>query len=182
MIAGINIIRPYVKTHFEGHKKCFVKDLDGRTCETNIKSPCMSKYYWYLERNGEILGDIQCSKCSSEITGDNYPEYYKGREYLFINRLNSNKQYKGIGTELVKIAIKESQRRGMGGRVCLNATTTNANLGSPVPFYYKMGFESSRKDIQRKIEDSMASRENIPKEYESTTMFLPEDKILKNLV
>lgn len=114
MIAPINIVRPYIRTHFEGYKKCPVKDSSGRIFEANIKSPYMSKYYWYLERNGEILGDMQCSRCSSKITGDNYPEYYKGKEYLFINHLNSNRQYRGIGTELIKVAVRESQKKEWG--------------------------------------------------------------------
>lgn len=183
MISAINIgkfyIRPYSKV---GRKTCFVQDKSGKMVEVNIKSPAFpSSYYWYLEKDGEILGDIRCSRSSSTIRGDNYPDYYIGKESLFINSINSNGRYKGVGRELIKTAVQASQKHGMDGRVCLTVTTTKPDKGNPIPFYYKMGFESSRKEFQRKIEKAMQKGEPIPKECESTTMFLPEDTIRRYL-
>ncbi len=181
MISAINAGRPYISPYFKGCKTCFVEDRSGKVYKANIKSPPMLRYYYYLEKDGEILGDMRCSQSSSKIRGDNYPEYYGGKACLFINSINSNRQYRGVGRELIKTAVRESQKQGMEGRVCLTATTTKPEIGSPIPFYYKMGFESSRKEFQRKIEEAMQKGEPIPKECESATMFLPQDKIKKSL-
>lgn len=135
-----------------------------------------------LSYGTKTIGCCDFSECCARVAGDNYPEYYKNMKYLFINSLSSTKKYKGIGTELVKEIVRESYKRNMGGRVCLTASSTKAELHSPVPFYYKLGFKSVKKDIDEKIEKSMKSGLPLPKECESTTMFLPQNKIKEILM
>ena len=130
-----------------------------------------------LSSGSESLGFCDFSECNAPIIGDNYPIYYKNKKYLYINSLSSSKKIKGIGTELIKEIVRESYKRGMGGRVCLTASTTKSELNSPVPFYYKLGFQSTRKNIQAKIENAMKLGLPLPKECESTTMFLPQNRI-----
>ncbi len=110
------------------------------------------------------------------------PEEYKNQKTIFINSpLLSNKKYKGIGIELVRAAVEESLKSGCQGRVCLNASTINSKIGSPIPFYYKLGFKCTNSKTQAIIENSMKNNMPIPSKYESATMFLPKDAIVKLL-
>lgn len=135
----------------------------------------------YIKLNKKTLGAMHYSFSSAYIRGDNYPQEYKGEKYLFINSIYSNKQYRQTGTQLIKEAVRESYKQGCEGRVCLTATTTNPEFGSPVPFYFKFGFESADKNKQKRIEEALISGKKIPKDCESTTMFLPTNRIYEIL-
>lgn len=135
----------------------------------------------YIKLNDEILGSMRYSYSSAPIKGDNYPTEYKGQKYLFINSISSNRQYKQAGTQLIKEAVRESFKQGCGGKVCLTTTTTKFEFGSPLPFYFKLGFESVDKNKQKRIEEAISSGKKIPEECECTTMFLPATKIAEIL-
>lgn len=154
-----------------------LKTNEGITVQAELVKP--KKYSWYLSRNGECLGTIVFSKCNDPIIGENYPDDYKNKEYLFINSLKSRQQYKGIGTELIKAVVVESIRLGLEGRVCLNASTTNPRIGTPVPFYQKLGFESSNSQTEAIIEECEKTGQKLPSNCEATTMFLPKENVLK---
>lgn len=153
----------------------FLKDFSGRNIPARVVKDTSST--WHMDCNGSCVGDIWVSKTSATISGDAVTDFYKNNTSLFVNHLNSRKTYKGVGTELLKAAVKESDRLGYKGRVYLNASTTNPQIGSPVPFYYKFGFRSSKKCYNEMIADSIENCKKLPKECEATTMFLPEDKI-----
>lgn len=169
--------------HLQHIKRKLAKDSEFITLKDKFNNPvsvCINetrKNSRSLLSDGESLGFCDFSECNAPIIGDNYPNYYKNRKYLYVNSLSSSRKLKGIGTELIKEIVRESYKRGMGGRVCLNASTTKAELNSPVPFYYKLGFQSTRKDLQKKIETSMNLGLPLPKECQSTTMFLPQNRI-----
>lgn len=69
---------------------------------------------------------------------------------LYISHLRANyKEYRGIGSELVKAVIKKSLEKGFEGQFCVDASNNlELDVGyyrkstSPVPFYYKLGFRS----------------------------------------
>lgn len=60
-------------------------------------------------------------------------------------------KYSGIGTELIKVAVQESFNRGKNGNLWLETETGFGSFYSdyrsgenPIPFYYKLGFESPK--------------------------------------
>lgn len=161
-------------------KDVTVKTYEGEEVSAKLISK-RGRRTKYIKRPEESLGVMQYSYSSAFIKGDNYPQEYKDKKYLFINLIYSNKQYKQVGTQLIKEAVNESYKKGCEGRVCLNATTITPELGSPVPFYFKLGFESVDKNKQNRIEEAMCSGKKIPKDCESTTMFLPATKIAEIL-
>jgi len=109
-----------------------VDKKDGSVYPARIDKP--KNNAWYMICRGDCVGQAIFSIDYSHINGDNLPDYYRDRAYLFINSLSSHRTYKGIGTELVKALVKESYRRGLKGRVCLTTTTTNPEVGSPFLF------------------------------------------------
>lgn len=168
-------------------KKIFIKDShlislktkDGIEIKAKLEKP--ARFYWYLTHKHKCLGMVWLSRCSAHMKGDSVPEYYNDKEYLFINSLNSNEKCCGIGTQIVKAVVEESQKLGFEGRVCLNTTTTKPDIGSPVPFYHKLGFKSTNSEIESLIENCIATKQPLPKNCESTTMFLPKEVIAELL-
>ncbi len=136
---------------------------------------------WFVKHNEQCLGTILTSRCNAPIKGDNYPEYYKNKDYLFINSLSSHRTYKGIGTQLIKAVVEESKRLGLEGRVCLNASTTDASIGTPIPFYHKLGFQCSNSVQEKIVSECLSEGLPIPCKMESATMFLPQESIEKIL-
>lgn len=99
-----------------------------------------------IRKNSEETGNFS----DSEIYTLNINGTEKGRitlfennkhGYLVVNALNANDfgegDYKGIGTELLKIAAQRSMDKGFGGKLALVATGEK----SPVAFYYKNNFK-----------------------------------------
>lgn len=167
--------RPY-----QIHKANFValKDKNGNEVKAVLIHNKRSKSM-YLMRGQDVLGGMLYSITSASIKGDNYPDYYKNKKYLFINQIYSHKKYKGIGTELIKKLVHESKKQGYEGRVCLNTSTTKPEKGSPIPFYYKLGFEASNKQKHEEIKKALEAGKKIPASCESVTLFLPENAIKK---
>ncbi|MDD3420265.1 MAG: hypothetical protein PHE78_06660 [Candidatus Gastranaerophilales bacterium] len=152
-----------------------LKDFSGKNIPARVVKDTSSS--WHMDCNGSCVGDIWVSRTSAPISGDAVTDSYKNNTSLFVNHLSSHRIYKGVGTELLKAAVKESDRLGYKGRDYLNASTTNPQAGSPVPFYYKFGFRSAKKCYNEMIADSIKNCKKIPEECEATTMFLPEDRI-----
>ena len=165
--------------HLIHREKANLKDFNNNLISAVIvKTGKSSKSIYH---NGISLGNCNFSECNAKISGENYPEFYKGKPYLFINSIASSKKYKGIGTELVKSVVRESKRRGFEGRVCLNASVVEPELGSPIPFYSKLGFEASDINKQIIIDYTLRNNLELPKNCESATMFLPKKAIDKLL-
>lgn len=176
---ALNFMADCGKYVFQQARAVKLKDRDGKVVKGLLVKPKSNS--WYIKCNGGYAGSVLFSVAKAYIKGENYPESYKNRPYLFINALDSNQKYKGVGTELVKEVVRKSNEMGFDGHVCLNTTTVNPKLGSPVPFYYKLGFESSELHKQIAIEKAMKNNQKIPAFCESSTMFLNEESILKIL-
>jgi len=164
------------------HKACFVtlEDSKGNKIPATIINNKRNKSM-YLKRGKEDLGGLTYSICDAQIKGENYPDYYKNKKYLFINSIYSHQKYKGIGTALIKKVVEESKKRGYEGRVCLNTTTTKPEKGSPIPFYYKLGFECTNKQKDIEIKKALKEGKKIPPSCEAVTLFLPQKAINKLL-
>lgn len=173
-------IAVFLKELFRKRKeKIILKTFDDKPVEAKLLKP--RPFDWYIECKKNFLGLIWTSISNAELQGNALPDYYKNKDYLFINSLNSTKELKGIGTQLVKAVVRESQKLGLSGRVSLNTSTVNKKVGTPVPFYYKLGFKSVDSQIQAKIEKSMLDHKPIPADCEATTMYLPKEKIAEIL-
>ena len=88
-----------------------LKDKFGNNKKANIihNKKCKSIY---IKRGKDTLGGMTYSISNAPIEGENYPSFYKGKKYYFINSLYSHQTYKGVGTELVKFLVKESKKHG----------------------------------------------------------------------
>lgn len=80
-------------------------------------------------------------------------------EILHLRSLLGDK-YEGIGTALVNVAVKESKKRGNDGCIFLTAekgyarTFSDYRSGeSPIPFYYKLGFEAVDPKVDKLIKE-----------------------------
>ena len=89
--------------------------------------------------------------------------------------------YRGIGSELLKAAVRESQKLGFGGRIHLMAYDAKP----PIVFYYKNGlrFLNNEKDVlmQKYLNTPKEIRGEIPQELQSGMMYLPDENIAKLL-
>lgn len=97
--------------------------------------------------NGENIGHLTLS--------NHYKEDCLVIQELFTKK--DKKGYKGIGTELLKLAVLESQKRGFEGKIKLTAS----NEPPPFVFYYKNNFLPDKKDAQYLAAIDYAARNNI---------------------
>ena len=95
---------------FDANPEINLKSIDGSKVPASIIKDTSTN--WHLRCYGECVGNIWVSKCSAPILGDLIPDDYINKGYLYINHLSSDKKYKGIGTELVKAAVRESYKKG----------------------------------------------------------------------
>lgn len=116
-----------------------------------------------------------------------YNNFYSNlnRKTCEINHLRSlaGDKYKGIGTALVKFAIKESIKSGCEGRICL-FTAWDFEYGlskyrskeSPIPFYDKLGFVAIDPEENKKIKKIL--KDGRLEDLEDTAMYLSEKAAL----
>lgn len=102
-------------------------------------------------------------------------------EGLYVNDINSSGG--GMGTEAIKQAVKLSREIGQEGRVYLHASVINAQKGTPVPFYNKLGFKAFDCKFESEIEKGMQELAKTGKYTgpKDVLMYLPVDKIEKFL-
>ena len=81
-------------------------------------------------------------------------------------RTLAGEKYAGIGTSLIKLAIKESKNNGSNGNLWLNAEKGYGKTLSPyrsdenpIPFYYKLGFKALNEDIDQYIQTCLDMQE-----------------------
>lgn len=91
-------------------------------------------------------------------------------------------KYAGIGTALLDVAVDESKKRGKMGALWLYADKGYAHSvasyrknESPLPFYYKLGFESLDKNLNAQIQEGLITS-NYGILPSSTILVLPSDK------
>ena len=104
---------------------------------------------------------------------------------LDIESLNSTtpKGSTGAGTQMIREAVRMSNEMGYDGRVTLHAEIINKSVGTPVPFYYKLGFKATSAEIQALIEQAMAIYEQtgVYNGPTGASMYLPMD-VVKNIL
>lgn len=128
--------------------------IDRKTGEPKTAIIKREDYGDYVEFNlsvGKNLAGFLHMDCDSLVPEDGFlvTESYNHQPEIKHLRSILGEKYAGIGTELIKVAVQESFNRGKGGNLWLQTETGFGNLYSdyrkndnPIPFYYKLGFES----------------------------------------
>ncbi len=137
----------------------------------------------YVNNEEEGLGGIiiQSPEQSRNVCFDSSDFFRKfAKKSMYVDYLYSDNdgyglsRYKGIGTELIKSAVRESIRNGYNGRLILSAANGYA---SPVPFYYKCGFRFEDEDANKSMEEFLRSKsKNLPSSLSHGIMYLSEEK------
>ena len=136
----------------------------------------------YVKNEGELGGIIIQSPEQSRNVCFDSSDFLRefAKKSMYVDYLYSDNdgyglsRYKGIGTELIKSAVRESIRNGYKGRLILSATNGYA---SPVPFYYKCGFRFEDEDANKSMEEFLRSKsKNLPSSLSHGIMYLSEEK------
>jgi len=162
--------------------------------------PRYSRHYDGLEAlntKGDTIGRV--SFTPSEEAGGLFP---MDKPSLFIDYLGTQSGYKGIGTELVRKVVQISKEAGFGGRVRLQPCTGSVPSEFRFPGFYdkcqtssaalqykKMGFKAYDQEIDKLLEQELASGGNglimkngkVVRDKYTAPMYLPENVIEKYL-
>ncbi len=140
-------------------------DLNG---EKLILSSDNDGFYMLKSQNGDIRATMTTMKreCKTEDCDNDF--YSKNNGTIEISLLFSKGG--GAGSQMIKEAVKKSFEMGYEGRVILTADNITKSIGSPIPFYYKMGFKAYCSEKQEYIEKEM-------KKYKETGIFNQNDEI-----
>lgn len=175
----VNCNTPYIKNRFAAvlpYKKAQIflgsKENDLIVAEL-IKPKPLS---WYIVQDDKCLGFMHLKIISDDIYGNSIPIYYKNKESVLIE-LTSNSSYEEVDIELLRAAVRESQRLGLFGRVYARAAITDTLKGSSIPFYLMMGFKCVNKETQELVENCVNSNEKIPASCQEVMMYLPKEAL-----
>ncbi len=124
--------------NLQAYKTCTIKKKYGvKSYEADIyKTQDNDKAESYEMR----LGDKVIGEMSLTINPDS----------VFISNLESygRHKYKGIGSNLIQIAVQRSLENGNTGKITLNAQRLHILQHHPEAFYKKMGFKEEVSDNQ----------------------------------
>ena len=110
--------------------RLFKKDVPAKIYK--VGNDNLSRYT--MVSNDKILGTMELDKYDGDI---------------FVSLLESykRKKYKGIGTNLLQLAVEESLKAGNKGTVTLNAKKLHLFQKTPTKFYEKLNFEKLKTDF-----------------------------------
>lgn len=135
-----------------------VKDLNGQDIEAKILREVQGKDK-YEKKSGIVKFSIFID---GEQVGFTTVQDNAAKDKLYLSHIyteeNSKRKYKGLGTELIKSAILESQSRGYKGRITLCAMHTPL----PFVFYYKNNFKAAQGTQSYNGAIEYAIKNNIP--------------------
>ena len=148
-----------------------VNALDSKTNEvigTVIAEPCLKKSYSGV-------------KFASEYSAQSIDNPRLTSPHMYISDLFVSKdaRKKGVGRTLVNRVVKESADRGFNGRVILLAG--NSKEASPLPFYKKIGFMSTKLKLNRQLDEFIKNKWLYFDNRIQAFMFLPKKVIMKIL-
>lgn len=137
-----------------------------------------------LISDGKKKGEIKFLFRADNFECGGFPSYYtyeKGGNRLYkahvcIRNLTVENRNKGVGTKLVKEAVKASLKEQIDGRVFVNAICTDEK-SSPCVFYYKLGFRCVTPEKNEIVQKTIENNEILPKEFEDF-MYLPKENII----
>ena len=158
---------------FDGYKKVGTVQLKQRSTDNNVAAIVKK------ERIGDFISlklyvknkeaGFLDMKCDSVLPNNDYTLDKPSNiipQILHLRSIQGDK-YKGIGTALIKTAIQESWNNGGFGNLWLRTETGYAYSYSPyrsnenpIPFYYKVGFESPDYSTNKLIKDCIEKKEH----------------------
>lgn len=138
--------------HYKKVSNALIYERDtGRAVNAVIKREEYGNFYSYkMFVQGKEAGYMDVD-FDAIIPEDDYPAIVNDNHCPEITHLRSlsGDKYSGIGTELVKAAVKESYKHGKSGCLWLRTETGYAfslsdyrSNENPIPFYYKCGFKA----------------------------------------
>ncbi len=126
---GIKDVETLYKTCIIKKKSLPLKKED-KYCETEIYKTLQKDTFekYEMRKDGKLIGDIEI-----EVNKDS----------VFVINLESycRHKYKGIGTNLLQVAVERSMDKGNRGVVTLNADKLHKMQQNPKGFYEKMDFK-----------------------------------------
>lgn len=172
-------------------KQCCVK-VNGQNIQTHVQQNA-NGIYTLVDDSGNTYAVMTThSKGGGSMVFDEIDGYTDSsdgfniiKSTLDIESLNSTtpKGSTGAGTQMIREAVRMSNEMGYDGRVTLQAEIINKSVGTPVPFYYKLGFKATSAETQALIEQAMAIYEQtgVYNGPTGASMYLPMD-VVKNIL
>lgn len=168
-------------------KQCYVK-VNGQNIQTHVQQNA-NGIYTLVDDSGNTYAVMTThSKGGGSMVFDEIDGYTDSsdgfniiKSTLDIESLNSTtpKGSTGAGTQMIREAVRMSNEMGYDGRVTLQAEIINKSVGTPVPFYYKLGFKATSAETQALIEQAMAIYEQtgVYNGPTGASMYLPMDVV-----
>lgn len=209
----VNIVGLKLAPQLEGDTLCITSKINRKAgtvlnTKTNQIEPVViekfvPRYYRHydgleaINPKGDTIGRV--SFTPTEEAALLFP---MDKPSLFIDYFGTQGDYKGIGTELVRKVVQISKEAGFSGRVRLNPCTGSVPSEFRLPGFYdkcqtssaalqykKMGFKAYNKEIDKLLEQELASGGNgfimkngkVVRDKYTASMYLPEDVIEKYL-
>ena len=172
-------------------KQCYVK-VNGQNIQTHVQQNA-NGIYTLVDDSGNTYAVMTThSKGGGSMVFDKIDGYTDSsdgfniiKSTLDIESLNSTtpKGSTGAGTQMIREAVRMSNEMGYDGRVTLQAEIINKSVGTPVPFYSKLGFKATSAETQALIEQAMAIYEQtgVYNGPAGASMYLPMD-VVKNIL
>ena len=172
-------------------KQCCVK-VNGQNIQTHVQQNA-NGIYTLVDDSGNTYAVMTThSKGGGSMVFDEIDGYTDSsdgfniiKSTLDIESLNSTtpKGSTGAGTQMIREAVRMSNEMGYDGRVTLQAEIINKSVGTPVPFYSKLGFKATSAETQALIEQAMAIYEQtgVYNGPTGASMYLPMD-VVKNIL
>lgn len=172
-------------------KQCYVK-VNGQNIPTHVQQNA-NGIYTLVDDSGNTYAVMTThSKGGGSMAFDKIDGYTDSsdgfniiKSTLDIESLNSTtpKGSTGAGTQMIREAVRMSNEMGYDGRVTLHAEIINKSVGTPVPFYSKLGFKATSAETQALIEQAMAIYEQtgVYNGPAGASMYLPMD-VVKNIL
>lgn len=150
-----------------------------------------------FNKEGNVIGRVSYKE--PDTAGLLYPI---DKPSIYLDYIGTDGDYKGIGTELVRKLVQKSKELGYEGRVRLIPCTGSIPRDFRFPGFYekctkssaaiqykKMGFKAYDKEIDKQLEQELASggkgfiykNGKIARDKFTTPMYLPEESIQKYL-
>lgn len=172
-------------------KQCYVK-VNGQNIQTHVQQNANGIYTLVDDRGNTYAVMTTHSKGGGSMAFDKIDGYTDSsngfniiKSTLDIESLNSTtpKGSTGAGTQMIREAVRMSNEMGYDGRVTLQAEIINKSVGTPVPFYSKLGFKATSAETQALIEQAMAIYEQtgVYNGPTGASMYLPMD-VVKNIL
>lgn len=168
-------------------KQCYVK-VNGQNIPTHVQQNANGVYTLVDDSGNTYAVMTTHSKGGGSMVFDKidgYTDTSDGfniiKSTLDIESLNSTtpKGGTGAGTQMIREAVRMSNEMGYDGRVTLQAEIINKSVGTPVPFYSKLGFKATSAETQALIEQAMTIYEQtgVYNGPTGASMYLPMDVV-----